>query len=226
MRAGITFRNAAKLGPYEQALRAAGTEPLRISLDDPPAIESLDGLVLAGGTDISPARYGQTPAPETDAPDEQRDEVETRLLREALAQDVPVLAICRGMQLFNVVRGGTLIQHLPSGGPHQLKQPDGTAHTVRITPGTRLAAIVGETEYGVNSRHHQAVDQLGDGLIVSAIAPDGVIEAIEKPDAAFAVAVQWHPEDRVIASPADRRLFEAFVAYALVRAASRLIATQ
>ena len=210
MRAGITFRNAAKLGPYEQALREAGIEPLRISLDGPPAIESLDGLVLAGGTDINPARYGQTPAPETDAPDDQRDEVETRLLREALAQDVPVLAICRGMQLFNVVHGGTLIQHLPSGGPHQLKQPDGIAHNVRITPGTRLAATVGETEYGVNSRHHQAVDQLGDGLIVSAIAADGVIEAIEKPDAAFAVAVQWHPEDRVMASPAGRNIFEAF----------------
>jgi putative glutamine amidotransferase len=152
--------------------------------------------------------------------------VETRLLREALAQDLPVLAICRGMQLFNVVQGGTLIQHLPPGGAHQLQQPDGIAHSVRINPASRLASIVSETEHPVNSRHHQAVDHIGDGLIVSATAPDGVIEALEKPDATFAIAVQWHPEDRVLASPADRRLFESFVAHALVRAASRLIATQ
>jgi putative glutamine amidotransferase len=207
MRAGIAFRNESKLGPYEQALRAVGIEPVRILLDAPPPIESLDGLVLAGGTDINPARYGQQPAPETDRPDDQRDEVETRLLQDALAQGIPVLAICRGMQLFNVVHGGTLIQHLPG---HQLKQRDDIVHTVRVTPGTRLAAILGHGEHAVNSRHHQAVDRPGDGLIVSAIAPDGVIEALEKPGDSFAVAVQWHPEDRILASAADRKLFEAF----------------
>lgn len=173
-------------------------------------MESLDGLVLAGGTDINPARYGQPPAPESDRPDDQRDEVETRLLRDALAHRIPVLAICRGLQLFNVVHGGTLIQHLPDGGPHQLKQPEAIAHTVQVTRGTRLASIVGEGEYGVNSRHHQAVDRVAEGLIVSAIAPDGVIEAIEKPGHSFAVAVQWHPEDRILVSAADRKLFEAF----------------
>jgi putative glutamine amidotransferase len=210
MRAGMTFRNESKLGPYEQALREVGIEPVCISLDAPPPIESLDGLVLAGGTDINPARYGQQPAPETDSPDEQRDEVETRLLQDALAQGIPVLAICRGMQLFNVVNGGTLIQHLPAGGPHQLKQRDAVAHTVRVAPGTRLASILGQGDQGVNSRHHQAVDRPGTGLIVSAIAPDGVIEALEKPGDSFAIAVQWHPEDRILASAGDRKLFEAF----------------
>jgi len=210
MRAGITFRNGSKLGPYEQALREVGIEPVRILLDAPPPIESLDGLVLAGGTDINPARYGQQPAPETDQPDDQRDELETRLLQDALAQGIPVLAICRGMQLFNVVYGGTLIQHLPAGGPHQFKQRDAVAHTVRVAPGTRLASILGQGEHAVNSRHHQAVDRPGNGLIVSAIAPDGVIEALEKLGESFAVAVQWHPEDRILASGSDRKLFEAF----------------
>lgn len=209
MRAGITFRNESKLGPYEQALREVGIEPVRISLDAPPPIESLDGLVLAGGTDINPARYGQRRVPETDLPDDQRDQVETRLLQDALAQGIPVLAICRGMQLFNVVHGGTLIQHL-SGGSHQMKQRDAVAHTVRVAPGTRLASILGPGEQGVNSRHHQAVDRPGNGLIVSAAAPDGVIEALEKPGESFAVAVQWHPEDRILASAGDRKLFEAF----------------
>lgn len=212
MRAGIAFRNESKLGPYERALREAGIEPVRISLDTPPPVESLDGLVLAGGTDINPARYGQQAAPETDQPDDQRDEVETRLLEGALAQGIPVLAICRGMQLFNVVHGGTLIQHLPAGGAHQVKQPDAVAHTVHVARGTRLAAILGEGEHGVNSRHHQAVDRPGHGLIVSAIAPDGVIEALEKSGDSFAVAVEWHPEDRIFASAGDRRLFEAFAA--------------
>ncbi len=208
MKAGIAFRNESKLGPYEQALREVGIEPFRISLDAPPPIESLDGLVLAGGTDINPARYGQQPAPETDQPDDQRDQAETRLLQNALAQGMPVLAICRGMQLFNVVHGGTLIQHLPTASKHRLKGQE--VHDVQVAPGTRLASILGEGEHAVNSRHHQAVDRPGTGLIVSAIAPDGVIEALERPGDSFAVAVQWHPEDRVLASAGDRKLFEAF----------------
>ena len=210
MRVALTFRNESKLGPYEQALREVGIEPVRISPDNPRSLDSLDGLVLTGGTDINPARYGQRPAPETDQPDDPRDELETRLLQDALSQGIPVLAICRGMQLFNVIHGGTLIQHLPTGGPHQVKQKDAVAHTVRVAPGTRLAAIIGEGEHAVNSRHHQAADRPGDGLIVTAISPDGVIEALEKPGDSFAIAVQWHPEDRILLSANDRKLFEAF----------------
>ncbi|MBZ5610416.1 MAG: gamma-glutamyl-gamma-aminobutyrate hydrolase family protein [Acidobacteriia bacterium] len=216
MRAGITFRNASKLEAYERALREAGIEPVRISPETPRSLESLDGLLLTGGTDINPARYGQERASETDEPDEARDELETRLVQEALAAGVPVLAICRGMQLFNVASGGTLIQHLASTDVHRVKQPDdqpgrhGAAHTVRVARDTRLASIMGAGEHAVNSRHHQAVDRPGEGLIVSAISADGVIEALEKPGHPFAVAVQWHPENRTLVCEADKKLFAAF----------------
>ncbi|HYL36237.1 MAG TPA: gamma-glutamyl-gamma-aminobutyrate hydrolase family protein [Bryobacteraceae bacterium] len=216
MRAAIAFRNAGKLDPYEAALRQAGIEPVRISPDVPRSLASLEGLVLTGGTDVNPTRYGQPPAPETDHPDDPRDQLETRLVQEVLATGKPLLAICRGMQLLNVVCGGTLIQHLPSSSPHRFKKPGdapgrhSAAHTVRVAPGTRLESIIGEGEHEMNSRHHQAVDQPGEGLIVSAVSSDGVIEALEQPGEAFVVAVQWHPEDRVLVSEADRRLFEAF----------------
>ena len=118
---------------------------------------------------------------------------------EALNGGLPLLAICRGMQLFNVARGGTLIQHLPSTETHRVKKAGdepgrhSAAHTVRVAGGTQLASIMGEGEHAVNSRHHQAVDRLGDGLVVSAVSSDGVIEAMEMPAHPFAVAVQWHP---------------------------------
>jgi putative glutamine amidotransferase len=121
------------------------------------------------------------------------------------------------MQIFNVACGGTLIQHVANVDTHRVKARDKepgrhpAAHSVRVNPGTRLAEIVGAGEHQVNSRHHQAVDKLGEGLIETAIAPDGVVEALELPgNATFAVAVQWHPEDRVAVSEADRKLFEAF----------------
>ena len=216
MRAAIAFRNERKLEPYESALRQAGIEPVRIWPDAPRSLASLEGLVLTGGTDVNPARYGQLPAPDTDQPDDPRDELETRLVQEALATGKPLLAICRGMQLLNVVCGGTLIQHLPTSGVHRMKRPGeepgrhSAAHTIRVAPGTRLESIIGAGEHEVNSRHHQAVDQPGEGLVVSAVSSDGVIEALELPGEAFVVAVQWHPEDRVLVSEADRRLFEAF----------------
>lgn len=167
--------------------------------------------MLTGGSDVNPARYGERPKKETQTPDDKRDEFETMLLRHALSEaSIPVLAICRGMQLFNVFHGGTLVQHLAAGGPHQVKQKDATAHTVRVSTGSRLASILGEGEHEVNSRHHQAVGRVGNGLVVSAVAEDGVIEALEKPDGPFAIAVQWHPEDRILVSASDRRLFEAF----------------
>jgi putative glutamine amidotransferase len=140
------------------------------------------------------------------------------LLGEALAADIPVFAICRGLQLFNVACGGTLVQHLDSTKVHRQKPKDAEpgmhppAHRVWVAPDTRLAKIVGGGGIDVNSRHHQAIESLGQDLIVSAISEDGVIEAIEKPGAAFALAVQWHPEDRVLVSETDRKLFAAFAA--------------
>jgi len=217
MRVAATFGTRvteARIAPYEQALREVGIEPVR----NPQSLESLDGLLLTGGSDINPVHYNQTRIRDSDTPDDARDILELRLCKEALAADIPVLAICRGLQLMNVVCGGTLVQHLASTEVHRQKPRDAepgkhpAAHRIWVGPNTRLAEIIGAGGHDVNSRHHQAIESLGQGLIVSAISEDGVIEGIERPGAAFAVAVQWHPEDRVHASDADRKLFEAFAA--------------
>jgi putative glutamine amidotransferase len=217
LRVAATFGTKATeagIAPYERALREVGLEPVR----NPESLASLRGLLLTGGSDINPTLYGQVRISKGDPPDDARDELEIRLLREALAADVPVLAICRGLQLFNVACGGSLIQHLDSTAVHR-QRPQGAqpgkhpaAHRVWVAPETRLAGIVGAGGLDVNSRHHQAVESMGQGIIVSAISEDGVIEGLEKPGAPFAVAVQWHPEDRIFTSDADRKLFEAFAA--------------
>jgi len=139
--------------------------------------------------------------------------LELRLLREAFDTHKPVFAICRGMQIFNVACGGTLIQHLDDSGKHRVRisGPSSDVHNVTVLPQTKLAVIAGEGERPANSRHHQAVGRLGEGLLVSALSSDdGIIEGIERPDHPFAIAVQWHPEDRIACDPKDRRLFEAF----------------
>lgn len=204
MRAGVTYRFEDEVVRYEAALREVGIEPVRISPVDSRSLDLLDGLLLSGGTDVNPVRYGERRHPKTEDPDDPLDELEMGLLRDALAANLPVLAICRGMQLFNVVHGGSLVQHL-----ERHASPD-ALHDIQVVPNSRLAAIVGEGEHVVNSRHHQAVARVGGGLIVSAKSSDGVIEALERPGPAFAVAVQWHPEDRVLVSDADRKLFQAF----------------
>jgi len=212
-RAALTFRDPRKAEPYAKALRQAGIEPVLISPEKPRTLDGLQGLVLSGGTDLNPARYGETPHPGSEAPDDARDELETGLLAEALAADLPVLAICRGMQLFNVAHGGTLIQHLDNSAVHVVRGDDPAlpAHRILVEPGTRLAAILGEGVHGVNSRHHQAVERVGAGLRVTARStPDGVIEALERSDRRFALAVQWHPEDQVRRDAEQRKLFEAF----------------
>jgi putative glutamine amidotransferase len=214
MRAAVTFgkKAEAKVGQYEVALREAGIEPVR----NPDSLDSLDGLLLTGGTDINPVYYGQVRLSQTGWPDDERDTLEMRLIREALRVDLPVLAICRGMQLFNVFHRGSLIQHLPASDVHRQKYKNAEpgrhpeAHRIHVNADTRLARIIGAGEHEVNSRHHQAVDRLGDGLIVSAVSSDGVIEGLEHPRKLFAIAVQWHPEDRIQVSPEDRNLFTAF----------------
>jgi putative glutamine amidotransferase len=213
MRVGVTFGREKRLGPYLFALEEAGMEAAR----NPESLDSLDGLLLTGGSDINPARYGRTNSG-SDEVDDARDALEMRLLGQALAADLPVLAICRGLQLLNVACGGTLNQHLDSTDVHRQKPGSAeagkhpAAHRVVVRPDTLLAKIVGAGALDVNSRHHQAIERMGEGLIGSAVSEDGVIEAIERPDAAFAVAVQWHPEDRVLVSEADRKLFGAFAA--------------
>ena len=213
LKAALTFGYLDKAGPYAEALRQAGIEPVLISPGEPRALAGLQGLLLSGGTDLNPARYGATPHPGTEAPDDARDEMETALLAEALAADLPVLAICRGMQLFNVAHGGTLIQHLDNSAAHVVRDKDAAlpVHQILVEPDTRLAAILGEGAYAVNSRHHQAVERVGAGLRVTARStPDGVVEALERGDRRFALAVQWHPEDQVRRDATQRKLFEAF----------------
>jgi len=213
LKAALTFGYLDKAGPYAEALRQAGVEPVLISPGEPRALAGLQGLLLSGGTDLNPARYGETPHPGNEEPDDARDEMETALLDEALAADLPVLAICRGMQLFNVAHGGTLIQHLDNFAAHVVRDNDPAlpAHQILVEPGTRLAAILGEGPYAVNSRHHQAVDRVGAGLRVTARSiPDGIVEALERGDRLFALAVQWHPEDQARRDSTQSKLFEAF----------------
>jgi gamma-glutamyl-gamma-aminobutyrate hydrolase PuuD len=212
-KAGLTFREPHKAEPYAEALRQAGIEPVLLSPDHPRDLAGLQGLVLSGGTDLNPARYGAAAQPEDEEPDDARDDLETGLLNEALASDLPVLAICRGLPLFNVAHGGTLIQHLANSAVHVVRgnDPALAAHQILVEPGSRLAAILGEGAHGVNSRHHQAVDKVGAGLRVTAKSiPDGVVEALERDDRRFALAVQWHPEDQVRRDAEQRKLFEAF----------------
>jgi len=210
----VTYRSEKKVGPYLEAVRAVGLEPLPVhaSMDAPG--QSYGALLLTGGTDVDPGLYGRTPQVESDDPDAERDELELALLQRAMAAGMPVLAICRGMQLLNVAYGGSLVQHLDSVDTHRVRPPEveiyAPVHTVEITDRTKLAAAIGAGMHGVNSRHHQAVDRLGEKLIISARSPDGVIEGIERSDLRFVVGVQWHPEDRVKHDPRDLLLFEAF----------------
>ncbi len=203
-RVGLTFHLDRKAPPYRAALEAVGLEVVDITPANPRTMQGLDGLCLSGGTDLDPSLYGQNPRPAADEPARDRDKLELALLAEAMAANKPVLAICRGMQLFNVYHGGSLQQHI-SG--HREGE-----HVADVNPGTLLASIVGTGRHDVNSRHHQAVDRVGSSLTVSAISPDGVVEALEFDDTSkrFAVAVQWHPEDRTTTDEKDLALFRAF----------------
>ena len=208
----IPYRHPAKLKAYEEALRIAGLEPVSAFVLKPPSLDGMAGLLLMGGTDVNPKLYGASPAPEVDEPDDERDAVEWRLIDEALERDLPMFAICRGLQMLNVHHGGSLHQHL--GSPRHdtdFEDKSTIAHEVTIERESHLANIVESTRLRVNSRHHQAVDRLGEGLRVSARdAEDGAIEAFEQPNRRFVIAVQWHPEDQVLKEPEQRKLFERF----------------
>lgn len=178
-------------------------------------LDSVDGLVMAGGRDVNPERYGQTPGEFTDKPDTVRDEWEFALLEAALERNLPVLAICRGMQVLNTLKGGTLHQHVPDvvgDDSYQLGGGKFTEKTMTVTPGSALASALGGADSVVGHvYHHQAVDRVGAGLTVSARSDDGIIEALDIDGAAFGVAVQWHPE---VTSTQDSRLFESLTAAA------------
>jgi putative glutamine amidotransferase len=214
-----------KLEDYRQSLVHVGGDVrvLDLSMRVADALAGIDGLVLAGGEDVAPARYGEPPHPSVVDVDPARDEFEIGLVSEARRRGLPILAICRGIQVLNVACGGTLVQDVPSqvngALEHRLAvpphEPYSLAHEVWLDKDTLLANLMRERlsdtdSCDVNSRHHQAVRQVAAGFEVSATAPDGVVEAIEDPAARFCLGVQWHPEN-FWRTGEFRPLFEGFL---------------
>src|SRR3954466_6702623 len=196
---------------YVRAIERAGGRALLVPPSDDgvdETLDALDGIVFSGGSDLDPAHYGQERHEETGGFEAGRDSAELALLQEALARDMPVLAICRGSQVLNVALGGDLVQHLPEVvGNEQHKHSPGEfgEHDVTLEEGTRVAALLG-AHAPVKSHHHQGIGRLGEGLRAAAHADDGIIEAIEDPARRFTLGVLWHPE-----AGEDLKLFEALV---------------
>jgi putative glutamine amidotransferase len=219
---GIT--RCSKLDDYAASLEQAGARFRILEVTESPrdVLERVDGVLLTGGGDVDPVFYGEDRHPSTVDAEPGRDEFEIDLARRALTRGTPLLAICRGVQVLNVAAGGTLVQDIPSeiatGLAHSVQQPkDLECHDIHVEPGSRLSRILGEAAPAcscrVNSRHHQAVGAVAPGFLVSARAADGVVEAIEKPDAPFCIGVQWHPEN-FWRTGQFNGLFDAFVAAA------------
>lgn len=211
---------------YVRAVLAAGGLPILLvpELSREQTVElfgDCDGLLLTGGEDVDPCHYGAVPHPKLGTLDPRRDANELALVAEARARDLPILGICRGIQLCNVAFGGTLIQDIAAQRSSAINhdsptQRDVRAHPITITEHSRLAAILEATSFDANSFHHQAVDTVGAGLVVTATAPDGIIEGIESADPHdWIVAVQWHPEELALnPDAADLKLFSALIAAA------------
>ena len=225
-----TALQRAKQRDYVESLLDAGALPEEIVEVRPGDVleGEFDGLLLGGGSDVAPERYGQERLPNANLDvDEERDATEFPLLASALREGAPVLGVCRGLQVMNVGMGGTLIQDLPTQSPSEVPHEDPgrdrthRLHAVLVEPQTRLERIAGAGEFGVNSRHHQAIERAAEGLLVSATAPDGTIEAVESADGPWLVAVQWHPEN-LRDDEVSRRLFREFVQAVRQRSRSRV----
>jgi len=204
---------------YSRAVARAGGLPILLPHEAEQAadyLDRLDGVIVTGGAfDVDPALFGDKTRHPTVKTKDRRTAFELALTRGALDRDMPLLGICGGEQLLNIVLGGTLIQHVPDEVPGALphEQPNPRTepgHVVKVTPGTLLHRICGAAEIAVNSTHHQAVKAVGDGVAVNARAPDGVIEGIEVAERRFCLGVQWHPEYSIGAG--DDRIFDAFIA--------------
>ncbi len=212
---------------YYHAAIGGGGVPLMIPLvaDDLDTLrciyDRLDGVLLAGGVDVAPGTFGESPHPKLGRIDPDRDTVELQLANWALEDGKPILGLCRGLQVLNVARGGSLHQDLEAQYPHAIKhdyypgfERDYLAHDVEITAGSRLARVFEVGPVAVNSMHHQGIRELGKDLVATAYAPDGLIEAIEFDDDRFVVAVQWHPEVLDDKDPRTVQLFRDFTAAA------------
>ena len=206
---------------YCNAIAQAGGLPVPLPHEPDIAesyLDTIDALVITGGAfDVDPSLFGDTTRHETVITKDRRTDFETAVTRGAIDRDMPVLGICGGQQLLNVVLGGTLIQHIPDeikgALAHEQPNPrDEPGHDIKVTVGTLLYKIIGTETMSVNSAHHQAVRTTGKGIVIDAVAPDGVIEGIELPGKRFCLGVQWHPEFSI--DPGDSKIFHAFIAAA------------
>jgi len=210
---------------YSRVVASAGGLPVMIPLLDDEATlralyDRLDGLLLPGGLDLDPATYGEPRRPDCGRVDPDRDRVELQFARWAIAEGKPVFGLCRGLQIVNVALGGTLYQDIAAQFSGAIKHDyfptagyarDHLAHEVTVSSGSRLGTLIGAVALRVNSMHHQAVKELAPGLLPTAVAPDGVVEAVESPDRPFLLGVQWHPESLVERDLRMRRLMVGFV---------------
>jgi putative glutamine amidotransferase len=204
---------------YERAVELSGGEPVRIPLDRTPAevmklIERCDGVLLPGSkADVDPAKFGAEKHPKTEAADPKRDTVDELLLQDAYNMRKPLLGICYGLQILNVYRSGTLLQHIESAVNHEAGRKVSIAHEVTVEPGSKLAEMVGSNVISANSSHHQSAEIIGDGLKIVARCPeDGIVEGLEgsSPDH-FVLAVQWHPERSFDEDEPSRAIFRSLV---------------
>ncbi|HEY7479938.1 MAG TPA: gamma-glutamyl-gamma-aminobutyrate hydrolase family protein [Gemmatimonadales bacterium] len=210
---------------YSRVVAAAGGLPVMIPLlEDDGTLRALydrmDGVLIPGGVDMDPSNYGETPLPTCGRLDPARDRVELQFARWAIAEGKPLFGLCRGLQIVNVALGGTLYQDIAAQRNDAIKHDyfptagysrDHLAHSVTVTSGSRLDAMVGTAPLRVNSMHHQAVKDLAPGLAPTAVAPDGLIEALESTDQPFVLGVQWHPESLTERDPRMQRLVAGFV---------------
>ncbi|HEX2835544.1 MAG TPA: gamma-glutamyl-gamma-aminobutyrate hydrolase family protein [Thermoanaerobaculia bacterium] len=217
---------------YVEALRRAGAVPVLIPPQPENAarlVETLDGLLLAGGFDCDPSLYGEAPHPTLEPMDPRRQENELALARAAHERGIPTLGICLGMQMMNVAAGGSLIQDIDSAVETDIRHAsipeDRARHDVLVAADSRLATLLPSLEFNVNSSHHQAVRRVGDGLRVTAHAPDKVVEAIEDPRHPFFIGVQWHPEDMAGEQSAEG-VFRGFLEAAQRYAERRVLAAK
>ncbi|MGE0685235.1 MAG: gamma-glutamyl-gamma-aminobutyrate hydrolase family protein [Dehalococcoidia bacterium] len=226
LRVGVTTGQEERIERYLGRVRDAGLEP--ITLNQPgQTLEGCAGLVLTGGVDVDPVYFREERHPRTQEPDPVRDEVEFALLREAIQLDLPVLAICRGLQVVNVALGGSLLQHIDDWSHYPLRDELRTSAQHEVSVSGILADLFGSDRVEVNSRHHQAVtpERLAAGLEITSMSDDGYVEGFVDPSKRWLVAVQWHPEreDAFISGfdAQSRKLFEAFA-----RAVNTLAATE